>query len=377
MTFRRALIAVAAGAVALCWVGTAFATSSTVVVSEFRFRGPSGGNDEFIELYNLSSAPVDIGGWKLNGSNNAGTTSTRATIPAGTILAAGCHYLLTNATATTGYSGAVPGDATFATGVTDDGGVAVLLPANAIVDMVGLSAGSAYKEGTPLISLGSSNADRGYERKPGGSAGNGTDTDNNASDFQLLTPSAPQNMLSSCVGTAPSPTNPSGTGAATPGSVAQGAQTLLTVATTPGANPASTGLTVTADLTSIGGSAATSFHDDGLAGDATAGDGTYSFQATVAAATTPGAKSLPFTVADAQSRSGSGSIALTVTAAGGGGSPNLTGLVVSQLYGGGGNAGSTLTNDYIEIFNPTSSPVDLSRARASSTPRRPAPAPGR
>jgi predicted extracellular nuclease len=203
VTFRRALIAAAAAAVTLCWVGTAFATSSTVVVSEFRFRGPSGGNDEFIELYNLSSAPVDISGWKLNGSNNAGTTSTRATIPGGTILAAGCHYLLTNGTATTGYSGADPGDATFATGVTDDGGIAVLLPANAIVDMVGLSVGSAYKEGTPLNSLGTSNLDRGYERKPGGSAGSGADTDNNVADFQVLTPSAPQNMLSSCIGTAP------------------------------------------------------------------------------------------------------------------------------------------------------------------------------
>ena len=181
-------------------------------------------------------------------------------------------------------------------------------------------------------------------------------------------------MLSSCIGTAPTPTNPSGTGAATPGSVAQGAQTLLTVATTPGTNPASTGLTVTADLTSIGGSAAASFHDDGLAGDATAGDGTYSFQATVAAATTPGATSLPFTVADAQSRSGTGTIALTVTAAGGGGTPSLTGLVVSQVYGGGGNSGSTLTNDYIELFNPTRHRSIPVTGRASSTPPRPAPA---
>src|SRR5262245_32423180 len=37
-----------------------------------------------------------------------------------------------------------------------------------------------------------------------------------------------------------------------------------------------------------------------------------------------------------------------------------TGLVVSQVYGGGGNAGATYTNDFIEIFNPTGSPVSLS-----------------
>ncbi|MGH7616591.1 MAG: lamin tail domain-containing protein, partial [Gemmatimonadaceae bacterium] len=32
-------------------------------------------------------------------------------------------------------------------------------------------------------------------------------------------------------------------------------------------------------------------------------------------------------------------------------------LVISQVYGAGGNSGSTLKNDYIEIFNPGSSPV--------------------
>jgi hypothetical protein len=34
-------------------------------------------------------------------------------------------------------------------------------------------------------------------------------------------------------------------------------------------------------------------------------------------------------------------------------------LVISQVYGGGGNANASLTNDFIEIFNPTSAPVSL------------------
>src|SRR5262247_2862819 len=34
-------------------------------------------------------------------------------------------------------------------------------------------------------------------------------------------------------------------------------------------------------------------------------------------------------------------------------------VVISQIYGGGGNAGATLTNDFIEIFNRGSAPVDL------------------
>ncbi|NJN14960.1 MAG: ExeM/NucH family extracellular endonuclease [Oscillochloris sp.] len=36
-----------------------------------------------------------------------------------------------------------------------------------------------------------------------------------------------------------------------------------------------------------------------------------------------------------------------------------TGLVISQVYGGGGNSGATFTHDFIEIFNLGSSPVSL------------------
>jgi predicted extracellular nuclease len=109
------------------------------------------------------------------------------------------------------------------------------------------------------------------------------------------------------------PTNPSGSGAADPSSVIQGGTTTLTVDTTPGTNPDSTGLAVSADLSGIGGSATTSLLDDGVGPDATAGDGVLSTSATVDAATSTGAKNLPFTVTDAQARTGSGSIALTVT----------------------------------------------------------------
>jgi len=35
-------------------------------------------------------------------------------------------------------------------------------------------------------------------------------------------------------------------------------------------------------------------------------------------------------------------------------------VVISQVYGGGGNAGATYTNDFVELFNRSSSAVDLS-----------------
>lgn len=38
---------------------------------------------------------------------------------------------------------------------------------------------------------------------------------------------------------------------------------------------------------------------------------------------------------------------------------SANGLVISAIYGGGGNLGSTYTHDYIEIFNAGSTPVSL------------------
>ena len=41
------------------------APPNEIVISEFRTRGPAGGNDEFVELRNRSAVPVDISGWLL------------------------------------------------------------------------------------------------------------------------------------------------------------------------------------------------------------------------------------------------------------------------------------------------------------------------
>jgi endonuclease G len=146
------------------------------------------------------------------------------------------------------------------------------------------------------------------------------------------------------------PTNPSGSGNANPNSVLPGASSTLTVAVTPGTNPTSSGLAVTANLSAIGGSSSQQFFDDGVSGgDAAAGDNVFTYTAMVSSLTPAGAKSLPFSIGDAQSRSASGSISLTVQQP----PPPVDHLVISQLYGGGGNSGATFTNDYVEIYNPT------------------------
>lgn len=145
------------------------------------------------------------------------------------------------------------------------------------------------------------------------------------------------------------PTNPTGVGLANPGTIVAGNSTLLTVSVTPGANPPSTGLAVTADLSTIGGSATQTFFDNGNNGDVTASDNVFSYNATTPVNTTPGAKTLPFSISDAQLRSGNGSISLTIQAP----PPPSDHVVISQVYGGGGNSEATYQNDYIELYNPS------------------------
>ena len=144
------------------------------------------------------------------------------------------------------------------------------------------------------------------------------------------------------------PTNPTGVGSASPSTVAPGESTTLTVVVGLGQNPTSSGVTVTGDLSSIGGSAAQPFDFQGGL--------TFAFDTTVALGTPDGAKSLPITIADAEGRVGSTTIALDVLTP----PPAITSITVSQVYGGGGNSGATFTHDFIELFNKSAAPVTVS-----------------
>lgn len=99
-------------------------------------------------------------------------------------------------------------------------------------------------------------------------------------------------------------TNPAAIASADSASVAPGQNVQLTVQVTPGTNPASTGLVVTADLSLIGGSATQAFS----AGP----NNTFTYTATVPAGTALGSKALSFSVQDAQGRTGSATLNLTV-----------------------------------------------------------------
>jgi len=107
----------------------------------------------------------------------------------------------------------------------------------------------------------------------------------------------------------------SGVGSASPSAVPPGGVTLLTTTVTPATNPASTGITVTGNLSSIiGGSASQVFFDNGTNGDVTAGDNIFSFSVTIAGGEPGGLRVFPVAIADAQARTANASINLTITA---------------------------------------------------------------
>lgn len=170
-------------------------STNGVVISEFRFRGPAGGNDEFVELFNTSAVTVDVSGWKLQGCASAsGLASDRTTISAATSLASGQHYLFVNNNSSGGYSGAIAGDQTYGTGFTDGAGTRIVDATGAVVDGAGGTGvgGTQCREGTGISGMPTTNGDNSYERLNGGTL----DTDNNATDFAGPKPGNPQNRLS-------------------------------------------------------------------------------------------------------------------------------------------------------------------------------------
>jgi hypothetical protein len=138
-----------------------------------------------------------------------------------------------------------------------------------------------------------------------------TDTDNNNADFSVSGGPIPRNssITNTCAGSGAL----SGSGSANPNSTDPGGSTLLTLAVSPATGPPSTGITVTGDLTNIGGSATQQFYDDGTHGDVTPGNNVFSFSATTSSNLAAGSKSLPISIADAQARNATAYITLSIT----------------------------------------------------------------
>ncbi|NND74213.1 MAG: tandem-95 repeat protein, partial [Ilumatobacter sp.] len=156
-------------------------SGASVVISEFATNGPDGANDDFIELYNRTSAPIDISNWEVRRSDGDLNAETAIDIPPGTTLGPNEYYLLAeNSVAAT----LLP-DVVFNRALEDGSGIAIYTDTGVEVDAVGTGlwkdgAGSLYGEGNRLPPM-TGNIAQSYERRTG--VGNCVDTDDNAADF--------------------------------------------------------------------------------------------------------------------------------------------------------------------------------------------------
>lgn len=184
------------------------ATSSQLLISEFRLRGPSGANDEFVEIFNntgVAHTVADSGagaGYGLAASDGV----LRCTIANGTVIPAGGHFLCTNSVAYSLTANAT-GNATYAVDIPDNAGIALFnttVGANFIlanrIDAVGSSseANTLYKRGTGYPALTPFSIDYAFVRDECGKGGSITtfgvcpsggsfvDTGNNATDFYFV-----------------------------------------------------------------------------------------------------------------------------------------------------------------------------------------------
>lgn len=142
------------------------AASSRAIISEFRFRGASS-SDEYVEIYNTLTAPLDVSGWTLKTNRGTGANPLIQTtlVPANTppIPARG-HFLFSGA----GYGLSAYGasNAALSDDVSDDSGALLLDNSNATQDAVSFaSSNPMFREGNALVSVPTASVEGAWVRQ--------------------------------------------------------------------------------------------------------------------------------------------------------------------------------------------------------------------
>ena len=218
---RALALALLALLLAIAASASAEPSPDIVIAQVYAGGGNSGASfaNDFVELFNRSGAPVDVGGWTIQYATAAGT-SWQATALSGTIPGGG-HYLVQLAAGTAG-SPLPVADAAGTSNLANSGGKVALVRASTtlscgasagscsvdarIADLVGYGSAADYEGGAPAPALGNTTA--------AVRSNACTDTDANSSDFVTATPE-PQNSSTSAA--------PCGSAAPPAGSVSQSA----------------------------------------------------------------------------------------------------------------------------------------------------------
>ncbi len=373
-----------------------------LVISAVYGAGNLGGatfRNDFVELFNRSADPVPLGGLSIQYGSAAGNFANNASslivLPATATVAPGAYFLISLSggtangvalpaadlvNAATDMSG-TNGKVALARITTALGcGMASRCPLTNIVDMVGWGTANDY-EGT--AAMGALSMTRSGVRRLAGCQ----DTNLNSADFEVANPAAvPRNSASPLNVCAATPLDAGvieDAGEAPVDAAAPDAVVVLPDATT----PADTGVVVNPDAAVVAPDAAA---DDAavvvnpdatvVAPDAAADDAAV--VAPDAAADDAAVVVNPDAAVVAPDASDDAGVIVIVDASDDAGAadpdagtsdpdagdptdggvldPNAgAGLVISQVYGAGGNTGAVFTHDFVELFNTTSASIAL------------------
>ena len=312
---------------------------------------------DYVEIYNRSAQVVSLDGWSIQYAS-AGTTTGFDSAQDQVVLSGNIQpgqYMLVRMSDPVPGFGALPtpdfAQLTGQGGMGDTGGRVVLARTTQLLgtnfsdpnieDLVGYGAAAITYEGAAPAATPNPSSDTAIVRKASGSQ----DTNQNFNDLAGGTPT-PHNRTSGGF--------LAGYPASAASAVCAGSDVLLTVRVSPGAT--STNIAVSADVSAIEGAGHTvALYDDGTHGDVTAGDGVYSVDYSAPAGAAQGVYTVKFTTTDHQGHSDTANLPLAV----GNCSDTGTPVVISKVYGGGGNATSGYNGDFAEIFNRSDTPIDL------------------
>ena len=162
--------------------------STGLLVSELVTGGASA-SDEFIELYNASSATLDLGGLELVYVTSTGGTVTKKQSWTALAVPAHRHVLIANSSGVW----AAGADGLYSGGLSATGGSIVLRKTDGtVVDSLSWGdATNSFVEGTAGAAPPASAS---LERRPGGAAGNATDSNVNSADAQVQSAPVAQNL---------------------------------------------------------------------------------------------------------------------------------------------------------------------------------------
>jgi len=181
------------------------------LISEVQVAGVDAG-DEFIEIYNPTSAAIDISGWSIQylGGTSQVENVVKKNFEAGNVLPSRGFFLIArgkNTSGVDGYSGSVSVDLvhrSFSLSGASSGGKLFLVNDAAKIDSLSdVNIVDALDYSFLVPEAGQSLERRAWQggcvsaQGPGETLGNGCDTDNNAADFEILSTAKPDNSLSS------------------------------------------------------------------------------------------------------------------------------------------------------------------------------------